>query len=331
MPSRAEVRVVAERVLRAIVIASLGVMLWQSLHEPLGGGRAQIRSRITGGALAAWSRSSVAPSLIHVEIDSTPSRLERDWLDALRLAGSSVSWSGDLPALMIDAQPVASPAGGVRVRIAAPADARAEIDDEAGVIDTIDAAGAGVSLNVASTVGRLTGRVAKSTASTFPTDSVALRKVLVIGSAGWESKFVVAALEESGWKIDAFIRVAPGVEVTQGAVAGIDTARYSAVVALDNSVVPYADRLVGFARSGGGVVLAPGAAIVGALAPLRSGGVGDASAPAQVANISGSISRGTLVMAPIIQPRSDAVPLERRSESIAVAARRFGAGRVVQS
>lgn len=78
-------------------------------------------------------------------------------------------------------------------------------------------------------------------------------------------------------------------------------------------------------------MLAPAAATIGAIAPLRSGGVGDGSAPAQVANISGSISRGTLVMAPIIQPRSDAIPLERRSEAIAVAARRFGAGRVVQS
>ena len=70
---------------------------------------------------------------------------------------------------------------------------------------------------------------------------------------------------------------------------------------------------------------------MGAIAPLRSGGVGDATVPAQVANISGSISRGTLVMAPIVQPRSDAIPLERRSETVAIAARRFGAGRVVQS
>jgi hypothetical protein len=155
--------------------------------------------------------------------------------------------------------------------------------------------------------------------------------VLVIGSAGWESKFVVAALEESGWKVDEFIRVAPGVEVTQGSIASIDTARYSAVVALDNSVAPYADRLVAFVRTGGGVVLGPGAAAVAAIAPLRSGGVGDASAPAQVANISGSVTRGTLVMAPIIQARSDAIPLERRSETIVLAARRFGAGRVLQS
>jgi hypothetical protein len=232
---------------------------------------------------------------------------------------------------MIDAQPVASPEGGIRMRMAAPADSKVEIADEAGAIDSIQASEAGASLTVASAVGRLVGRVANSTATTTLSDSIALRKVLVIGSAGWESKFVVAALEESGWKVDAFIRVAPGVDVTQGSIASIDTARYSAVVALDNSVAPYAERIVGFARSGGGVVLGPGAAVLAAIAPLRSGGVGDASAPAQVTNISGSVTRGTLVMAPILQPRSDAIPLERRSETVALAARRFGAGRVLQS
>ena len=215
--------------------------------------------------------------------------------------------------------------------MAAPANSKAEIADEAGVIDSIQSSEAGVSLTVASAVRRLVGRVANSTATTIPRDSILLRRVLVIGSAGWESKFVVAALEESGWKVDAFIRVAPGIEVTQGSIASIDTVRYSAVVALDNSVAPYAERIVAFARNGGGVVLGPGAAAVAAIAPLRSGGVGEASAPAQVANVSGSITRGTLVMAPIIQPRSDAIPLERRSETVALAARRFGAGRVVQS
>jgi hypothetical protein len=283
------------------------------------------------GALPAWSRLAAAPSSIHVEVDSAPSHLERDWLEALHASGSSVSWSGNPPALMIDAQPVASPGGGVRMRIAAPADVDVAIDDEAGVIDRVRSNEAGVSLTVASVVGKVAARVAKSAATTVPADSIVLRTVLVIGDAGWESKFVIAALEESGWKVDAFIRVAPGVDVTQGPIASIDTARYSAVVALDNSIAPYADRLVGFVRSGGGVVLAPAAAVVGAIAPLRAGGVGDASAPAQVANTSGSITRGTLAMAPIIQQRGDVVVLERRSGTVALAARRFGAGRVLQS
>jgi hypothetical protein len=331
MPSRAEVRLLVEHVLRAVVIVSLAIMLWQSLSASSGHERVQIRSHMTPGSLAAWSRSSNTPASIHVEVDSAPSRLERDWLAALGAAGSSISWSGILPAVMIDAQPVASPEGGIRMRTAAPADSKVEFADEAGVIDSIQSGEAGVSLTVASAVGRVAGRVGNSTATTSLLDSIALRKVLVIGSAGWESKFVVAALEESGWKVDAFIRVAPGVDVTQGSIASIDTARYSAALALDNSVAPYADRIAGFARSGGGVVLGPGAAVVAAIAPLRSGGVGDASAPAQVANISGPVTRGTLVMAPILQPRSDAIPLERRSETVALAARRFGAGRVLQS
>src|SRR6185503_15174723 len=116
-----------------------------------------------------------------------------------------------------------------------------------------------------------------ATASTIPRDSVMLHKVLVIGDAGWESKFVVAALEEAGWKVDAFIRVAPTVDVTQGSAAVIDTARYSAVVALDGAASPYASRIIEFARTGGGVVLAPPAASLDAMAALRAGAVGRAN------------------------------------------------------
>ncbi|HLE57518.1 MAG TPA: hypothetical protein VJB15_10575 [Rhodothermia bacterium] len=331
MPSRAELRVIGERALRAVVIAALAIMLWQSLRKPSFADRPSVESRNIAGSLPAWSRSSVAPRQIHVEIDSTPSRVERDWLEALRASGSSVSWAGNLAAVMIDAQPLASPAGGIKVRIAAPPNATVEVADEAGVIDSIESRDAGASLIISSAVGNITSRVGKSVAMTVPGDSISLRKVLVIGDAGWESKFVAAALEESGWKVDAFIRVAPGIDVTQGSIATIDTARYSAVVALDNSVASYAEQIARFARSGGGVVLAPAAAQVAAMGPLRSGGVGDAAAPAQVANISGSISRATLAMAPILDPRGDAVPLERRSGTLALAARRLGAGRVLQS
>jgi hypothetical protein len=126
----------------------------------------------------------------------------------------------------------------------------------------------------------------------------------VIGEAGWESKFVVAALEEEGWKVDAFIRVAPGVDVTQGSIAVIDTSRYSAVVALDGSASPYANRIIAFVREGGGVVFAPQAASLDAMAPLRSG--------------------------PFTSLRSDGVPLKQRAGAVPIAARRIGAGRALQ-
>jgi hypothetical protein len=164
-----------------------------------------------------------------------------------------------------------------------------------------------------------------SVASTVPRDSVVLHKVLVIGEAGWESKFVVAALEEEGWKVDAFIRVAPGVDVTQGSAASIDTSRYAAVVALDAAVAPYASRIIQFARIGGGVVLGSQAASVGALSSLRAGVVGRATSP-----YPGSVGIGSLALLPITALRSDAVALERRNGSVAIAARRIGAGRAIQ-
>jgi len=151
----------------------------------------------------------------------------------------------------------------------------------------------------------------------------------VIADAGWESKFAIAALEEEGWKVDASIRVAPGVNVTQGSVAVIDTSRYSAVVALDGASSQYAGRMLAFAQMGGGVVLASEAASLDAMAPLRAGAVGRAEA--RPASAGGSISLATVGLAPITSLRSDAVVVERRGGSNALAARRIGAGRVLQS
>jgi hypothetical protein len=151
----------------------------------------------------------------------------------------------------------------------------------------------------------------------------------VIANAGWESKFAVAALEEEGWKVDESIRVAPGVDVTQGSFASIDTSRYSAVVALDGASTPYATRILAFAQMGGGVVLAPQAASLDAMASLRAGSVGPAEA-GQSPHV-GSITVGTIAFAPITSLRNDAVVVERRGALIALAARRIGAGRVLQS
>jgi hypothetical protein len=130
--------------------------------------------------------------------------------------------------------------------------------------------------------------------------------------------------------VDAFIRVAPDVDVTQGSAAVIDTSRYSAVVALDGASSPYANRIIEFARSGGGVVLSPQAAKIDALAPLRAGAVGIAGNEARAIQASGSVNLSTLALAPITSLRNDAIPLEKRGGSVAIAARRIGAGRALQ-
>jgi hypothetical protein len=330
MPSRAEMRVRFERVLRGIVIAALAVMLWESLREQVDSGGQAVRARGVGAALPEWSALSKVPDRIHVQLDSVPSPLERAWLGALAGAGSDVTWSGDLPPMMIDAQPVVSPTGGTKVLVAAPGRSSVAVSDDVGVIDTVRAQNAGAALALTSVAGNLTAGVKGSRVSTAPRDSVVLHKVLVIGNAGWESKFVVAALEEEGWKVDAFIRVAPGVDVTQGTTAVIDTARYSAVVALDGAALPYAKRIIEFARTGGGVVLTPQAASLDLMAPLRAGAVGRLTSEARAVKAGGSVSLSTLPLSPITSLRSDAVPLEKRAGTVASAARRIGAGRALQ-
>lgn len=321
-------RVRVERSLRGIVIAVLAVMLWQSLHGQTDSGGRVVNARgVSPAALGEWSALAKAAGRIHVQLDSVPSKIERAWLGALAGAGSRVTWSGDLAPLMIDAQPIASPTGGTKILVAAPNGSSGVLSDDVGAIDTVRAQFAGAALTLNSAADHLTAAVNGSVASTSQLDSLVLRRILVIGDAGWESKFVVAALEEEGWKVDAFIRVAPGVDVTQGSIAAIDSSRYSAVVALDGASSSYANRIMEFARTGGGVVLAPQAASLDAMAPLRAGAVGHAARAIQAG---GSVSLATLALAPITLLRSDAIPLERRGGAIGIAARRIGAGRLLQ-
>jgi hypothetical protein len=323
-------RVRFEQVLRGIVIVVLAVMLWQSLREQRdSGGRILSARGIGRAALAGWSSAPSAPARIHVQLDSVPSNIERAWLGALAGAGSSVTWSGDLPSLMIDAQPVASPTGGTKVLLAAPSGSSVVMSDEVGPINTLRPHDAGSSVTLSSVADRVTVRAKGSVASTIRGDSVVLRRILVIGEASWESKFVVAALEEEGWRVDALIRVAPGVDVTQGSAA-IDTSRYSAVVALDAGASPYANRITEFARNGGGVILGPGAASLDAMATLRAGAVGRSTSETRAAQSGGAVGLATLPLAPITSLRSDATPFEKRGAAIAVAAERVGAGRVLQ-
>ncbi len=330
MPSRAETRIRVEQVLRGIVIVVLAVMLWQSLRDQRNTGARIVNARgIRHGVLAEWSALAKAPATIHVQLDSFPSRIERAWLGALAGAGSSVTWRGDLAPVMIDAQPVASPSGGTKVLVAAPTGASVVVSDDVGPIDTVRAQSAGAVLALNAAPDRLIARAKGSVASTSSADSVVLHRVLVIADAGWESKFAVAALEEEGWKVDASIRVAPGVNVTQGSVATIDTSRYSAVVALDGASSPYATRIVAFAQRGGGVVLATPAASLDAMSSLRAGAVGRAETRPTLAG--GSIRLATVALAPITLLRNDVVAIERRGGAVALAARRIGAGRVLQS
>src|SRR5687767_9876638 len=122
MPSRVEMKVWIEHILRGIVFALIGVMLLQSLRKRTDRTSETVSARGDGltDALAKVSARAKSPSRIYLQLESLPSRPERAWLGALASGGSKVTWSGDNPPVMIDAEPIASPTGGTRILFAAP-------------------------------------------------------------------------------------------------------------------------------------------------------------------------------------------------------------------
>src|SRR5688572_30806742 len=165
---------------------------------------------------------------------------------------------------------VAEPRGRSRISVAGPRGEALAIRDAVGTIDSLSISGLGATV-MAPVVGRSVALVGAQAAEASEPDSVVLRRVLVTGRAGWESRFVVAALEEEGWQVDARLVVAPGVVVRQGAPGAIDTSRYSAVIVLDATAGGDAPSIARYARSGGGVVLAGGAAGAAAFSAMTPG------------------------------------------------------------
>ena len=345
-------RPIAEWVLH---LAACGLLAWALvgfLGPARSAGVANVAARRLHAALATWTTTS-NPAAVHVTLDSIPSVGDRDWLAALPGAGTAVSWSDQgLRPLAVDAEAVADPVGVTRVRVAAPGGAAIAVNDGAGgLLDTLrlpsrtGAGGAsGATMTVPGFIQQVDVREAggRTLARGVVRDSLLLRRVLVLGRVSWESRFVVDALEERGWEVDARLALAPRNDIVQGigeSALSIDTGRYAAVVVLDSSPVATTAAVLRYVRSGGGVVLAGTAADLVGLRPILPG-VPDAvrgagrltpldSEPDQI--------RATLALVPIGRLAGDAVSLERRPERdraggivVAQAARRIGPGRVVQ-
>ncbi len=330
MPSLGSSRRIAEHLLRGLSVGALAWMLWLSLDRDVPPVTVSARSGSIGDALREWTTSSVAPARIDIRLDSAPSPLERGWTAAVRGAGSDVRWSGTVAGSGISVQQVVSPKKELMIVVAAPDSSVVTLSDELGIIDSVRAAGAGASFAVPAATGTITARVNGTATRAAMTDSVTIRRLLVIGAAGWESKFVIAALEEDGWNVDADIRVAPGINVNQGPAVSPDTSRYAAVIALDASAATRARQINAYVQSGGGLILAGRAAVSDAFAEMRAATVanaGSANVPALVAHVT---TLKTLALAPLLNPTADAIVLDRRAGTIAAAARRHGAGRVLQ-
>ena len=330
MPSRDKLSRYAEGFLRAVVI---GLLAWYLLHVIRArrhGPEEGTSSETLRASLARWS-TVASPEVVHVALAHPPAGVERDWLAALPGAGTTVEWSG--PSLLptaIAVEPRADPAGGVDVSVAAPESAMVVLSDTLGVLDSARAAAAGVHAIVPKPRATTDAVVGPVVARAARRDSLDLRRLLVIGHASWETKFAVAALEERGWKVDAHIVVSPKGDVRQGEIAAIDTARYSAVLAVDSTAGRYGDRIVRFVREGGGLVLWAPAARARSLARIAPGGAGEliedeGEAPKD------SVPRDYLELVPIEPLASDAIVLERRGPNVSIAARRVGPGRVIET
>ncbi len=333
-PSARGWRVALEWLLHAVAALSL---IWVLLHAA-GGRPANARERADArtltGALVRWSTAE-APSAVSADLDSAPPPASRDWLAALPGAGTRVSWHArsSLPIALV-ASPVADPAGMTRLRVAAPPATKIMVRDGAGVLDTVlVGAQGGASLLARGVRGAVEAVAPGTSARASAPTPLSLRHVLVLGQAGWESRFVVDALEERGWRVDARVGLAPRSEMRLGSPSPIDTGRYAAVVVTDSTAANAAGPLVAYIHSGGGLVLAGSAAAIpglrdvvpGTTAPLVPStpmDPGDSLAPAAMRRLG---------LLPISALRPGAVPLEMRDRDVAVAARRAGPGRVVQS
>ena len=326
-PASARGRRALELALRAIALGALALVLWRAVRPrpPVSAARF---THVAADSLVRWVTRARSGDALEVALTTTPTAAERAWLAAIARAGHSVRWrdSGVAP-LAVAVEPRTQPARGLTLLAAAARGGTTlRLGDAGGTLDSVHADG--VALDVAALAGRLDVRTRGAHATAAAAESVVVRRVLVVGAAGWESKFTVAAIEESGWDVDAVLTVAPGVRVGANARdATPDTARHAAVVLLDTTAATVVPAVARYVRSGGGVVIAGSAA---AVLPLVRVSAPDAREGGIAGAVAGDAPRTGLAARVMSSIGPTAVALERRGAGVVVAARRLGPGRVVQ-
>ncbi|HTJ23008.1 MAG TPA: hypothetical protein VL383_11470 [Gemmatimonadaceae bacterium] len=313
---------------RIAAFAVLGWLIGTSLMPAAERSLERATSRDIASRLAAWTRLPPAVAL-HADLSTAPDPYVADWLGALRHAGHAVAWSGSPPAVAIAADALNDPAGGVLIDVAAPSGAEVTVRDAASAIDSVRVAALGATMTASIAVDSI---VAESRGQRFSApvpEPARVRAALVVGQAGWEGKFVARALEERGWTVMARFGVAPRVEVTQGSVASLDTSRFSVVIAIDSTIdLLGAATLERFVRQGGGLVLAGAAGASRAAASLAPGRFGARTRPSALPP--DTIGLGATGFYPVRALEPNASVLDQRAGGVSVAARRVGAGRVIQ-
>lgn len=326
----------AERALHLMAVGALLLAGWLAWRAPEVDPSTVATDRQIAQVLIRWSTAEV-PRQAHLSFSETPPPEHRDWIAALRGAGTPVTWEGDAltPSALV-VEPVIDPKRSWRISVAAAPEAEVQISDDLGVLDRVPAraTGAGAVVSVPDAQGHVRARVGSSEATAIVPASPPVKPVLLLGAAGWESKFVMAALEEHGWTVDARVHLSPKAVVVQGSGAvKIDVERYSAVIALDASASRHATAIDAYVRQGGGLIAAGDGARLPAFSALLGGRAGPLSPgkPFTAEKEVVASPRARLALSPLVQAKSDAVALETRPNGdVAALARRVGQGRVVQ-
>ncbi|MCC7053928.1 MAG: hypothetical protein IT355_11760 [Gemmatimonadaceae bacterium] len=324
---------VAGAVLHGTGFACLLLVLWRLLTTaPVPPNHVMVQR---DGAIDAALASLVvsASDTVDVTLDAVPSARARATLRALRGSGRSVllGRAQALPAVAVDVEAEWRAGGGTRIAVASDGAWRGAIGDRAGLLDSVvmDTAGLRTRSGPVQGAVRLDLAGANPAVTALVAGAPQVARVLVAGTATWESKFLVAALEEAGWPVDVAVTLSPRVTVGQGSAQRPSRARHAIVLLLPGAPSSVTAALGAFVREGGGVVIVGEAARLPGVAGLRAGAPGvmlDGEAGAEASEE----PRHGLDLVPVTTLAQGAVPLEFRDGRVAVAARRLGAGRVVQ-
>jgi len=326
MPSR--VRQWFEWAARLGLLTGIALLLWRATQPADARSAVVADSRSLVSALERYSVDDRSTSL-HVRGAARAGQMERDWLVALRRLGATVTWDSEgLPAVAVAQEALADPVASTRIMLAAGVGTRLVVGD-ALVNDTVVATSTGGTSLVLGSIDTVSIGVSTSSrvVALPPTATPPLRRVLVVGSAGWETRFTLVALEERGWTTSVRMAVSPGVVVQQGDGDRLDTARFAAVVAVDQSAAARASEIARFVSTGGGLVILPDAAMV--LRGLAAGISGPVSA-GDADRLTTDSARLALAVRPLERLVPGSVPIERRGRLVTVAGRRYGLGRVLQ-
>jgi hypothetical protein len=327
-PGRGGVRRFLEGAAHGLALGILAWLLLGSLRGP-GAGPAEFAGVGTlGVSLPRWS-TVARPERVHLTIDGDLTPAALDWLAALVRSGIPVRWDpGRAAPVAAVAEPVADPQGGTRVRAAADAGVTVTLADSLGSLDSVTAARGGVTFLARSGPAWIIARAGQLGARAAVADSLVFGRILLLGKVGWESKFVMAALEERGWRVEARLGLSPTGTVLQGITQPLDTARYSAVIVLDSAPPGSLAAVPAYIRSGGGAILATSATRAPALRGLGSALLQSLLPAGEPFDTMGAEPRRSLGLMPIADVPGQ-VALERRSGRTALAARRIERGRLL--